>query len=66
MRTVEVKDGNFLINNKLFYFKGFGKHEDSPIHGRGFDEAANVMDFNLMKWIGATHSAHPITLIQKN
>jgi beta-glucuronidase len=53
VRTVAVEDGKFLINNKPFYFKGFGKHEDTPIHGRGFDEAANVMDFNLMKWIGA-------------
>lgn len=53
VRTVQVKDGKFLINNKPFYFKGFGKHEDTPIHGRGFDEAANVLDFRLMKWIGA-------------
>ena len=53
VRTVEVKDGKFLINNKPFYFKGFGKHEDTPIHGRGLNEAANVMDFRLMKWIGA-------------
>ncbi|WP_416151712.1 beta-glucuronidase [Salipaludibacillus sp. HK11] len=53
VRTVEVKDGKFLINNKPFYFKGFGKHEDTPLHGRGFDEAANVLDFNLLKWIGA-------------
>lgn len=53
VRSVEVKDGKFLINNKPFYFKGFGKHEDYPINGRGFNEAANVMDFNLMKWIGA-------------
>jgi beta-glucuronidase len=53
VRTVEVKDGQFLINKKPFYFKGFGKHEDTPIHGRGFNEAANVMDFNLMKWSGA-------------
>jgi beta-glucuronidase len=53
VRTVEVRDGKFLINNKPFYFKGFGKHEDTPIHGRGFDEASNVMDFNLMKWSGA-------------
>lgn len=53
IRTVEVKEGKFLINGKPFYFKGFGKHEDSPIHGRGFNEAANVMDFQLMKWIGA-------------
>lgn len=50
---MEVKEGKFLINGKPFYFKGFGKHEDSPIHGRGFNEAANVMDFRLMKWIGA-------------
>jgi len=53
IRTVEVKEGKFLINGKPFYFKGFGKHEDSPIHGRGLNEAVNVMDFQLMKWIGA-------------
>ncbi|TBL78530.1 beta-glucuronidase [Paenibacillus thalictri] len=53
IRTVEVKDGAFFINRKPFYFKGFGKHEDSPIHGRGFDEAVNVTDFRLMKWMGA-------------
>lgn len=53
VRSVEVKDSRFLINGKPFYFKGFGKHEDTYIHGRGFDEAANVLDFNLMKWIGA-------------
>lgn len=53
VRTVEVTDGKFLINNKPFYFKGFGKHEDTYIHGRGFNEAANVLDFNLIKWIGA-------------
>jgi len=53
VRTVEVKDGKFLINNKPFYFKGFGKHEDTPINGRGFNEASHIMDFNLMKWIGA-------------
>ncbi|CAN7387962.1 beta-glucuronidase [Paenibacillus sp. LjRoot153] len=53
VRTIEVKDGKFLINNKPFYFKGFGKHEDTPINGRGMNEAANVMDFQLMKWIGA-------------
>lgn len=53
IRTVEVKDGKFLINNKPFYFKGFGKHEDTPLHGRGFDEVANVKDLSLIKWMGA-------------
>ena len=53
IRSVEVKNGQFLINNKPFYFKGFGKHEDTFYNGRGLNESANVMDINLMKWIGA-------------
>lgn len=53
VRTVTVKDGQFLINGEPFYFKGYGRHEDTPFHGRGLDEAANIMDFNLMKWSGA-------------
>ena len=53
VRTVTVKNGKFLINGKPFYFKGFGKHEDSHLHGRGLDEVLNVKDLNLLKWIGA-------------
>ncbi|MGP6145992.1 beta-glucuronidase [Jeotgalibaca sp. A122] len=53
VRTVEVKDSQFFINNKPFYFKGFGKHEDTFYNGRGLNETANVMDLNLFKWIGA-------------
>ncbi|SJZ85984.1 beta-glucuronidase [Garciella nitratireducens] len=53
IRTIEVKKGKFLINGKPFYFKGFGKHEDTYINGRGLNEAANVLDLNLFKWIGA-------------
>ena len=53
VRTVAVKDGKFLINGKPFYFKGFGRHEDSHVHGRGLDEVLNVKDLNLLQWIGA-------------
>ncbi|MEY8463322.1 beta-glucuronidase [Streptococcus merionis] len=53
MRKIEVKAAQFLINNKPFYFKGFGKHEDTHINGRGLNEAANLMDLNLLKEIGA-------------
>ncbi|MFA9413174.1 beta-glucuronidase [Streptococcus sp. E29BA] len=53
LRKVEVKDAQFLINNHPFYFKGFGKHEDTYINGRGLNEAANLMDLNLLKSIGA-------------
>ena len=53
IRTVETKEGKFLINGEPFYFKGFGKHEDTYINGRGINEAANVLDLNLFKYMGA-------------
>ncbi|MEZ7775769.1 beta-glucuronidase [Granulicatella sp. 20925_1_45] len=52
-RTIRVENGQFLVNDKPVYFKGFGKHEDSYVNGRGFNEALNLMDLNLMKSIGA-------------
>ncbi len=53
VRTIEVKDAEFLINGKPFYFKGFGKHEDTYVNGRGLNEAYNVLDLKLMKKMGA-------------
>jgi len=53
LRTIEIKSGKFLINDEPFYFKGFGKHEDSYVNGRGMNEAVNVLDLNLLKKIGA-------------
>ncbi|TYT24333.1 beta-glucuronidase [Dictyoglomus thermophilum] len=53
IRTIEVSGEQFLINGKPFYFKGFGRHEDSIYRGRGLDEAVNLKDISLLKWIGA-------------
>ncbi|MGN0165966.1 MAG: glycoside hydrolase family 2 TIM barrel-domain containing protein [Lachnospiraceae bacterium] len=53
IRTVAVKGTQVLINNKPFYFKGFGKHEDFYIRGRGTDDCLNVKDIGLLHWIGA-------------
>lgn len=53
IRTVEVRDGRFLINGKPFYFKGYGKHEDTFPAGRGLNMPVNVKDISLMKWQGA-------------
>lgn len=53
VRSVQVEGTKFLINGRPFYFKGFGKHEDSAFHGRGTDVCLNVKDINLMHWIGA-------------
>ncbi|KAK1923882.1 beta-glucuronidase [Papiliotrema laurentii] len=53
IRTVRVEGTQILINNKPFYFTGFGKHEDAPVKGKGHDDAWMVHDFELMKWTGA-------------
>ncbi|MDO4635880.1 MAG: beta-glucuronidase [Streptococcus sp.] len=53
IRDIKVENGKFYINHKPFYFKGFGKHEDTYINGRGINEAANLMDLHLLKKIGA-------------
>ena len=53
VRTVKVEGTRFLINGKPFYFKGFGKHEDSFFRGRGMDQCLNVKDVSLIHWLGA-------------
>ena len=53
IRTFEVKGGHFLLNGKPVYLRGFGKHEDADIRGKGLDLALNKRDFECMKWIGA-------------
>lgn len=53
IRTVEVRGTQFLINGEPFYFQGFGRHEDTPVRGKGHDDAFLVHDFDLMEWVGA-------------
>lgn len=53
MRSIEVRDNQFLINGEPFYFKGYGRHEDTYFCGRGLNQPANIADCNIMKWQGA-------------
>lgn len=53
IRTVEIRGRQILLNGKPVYLKGFGKHEDADMIGRGFSPAVMKRDFELMKWIGA-------------
>ena len=53
IRTVEIKDSQFLINGEPFYFRGYGRHEDNLARGKGHDNVLMVHDFELMTWQGA-------------
>jgi beta-glucuronidase len=53
IRGVEIKGDDILLNGKPVYLKGFGRHEDSDIAGRGFNAAVMKRDMELLKWSGA-------------
>lgn len=53
VRTIVVKGSQILLNGEPIFLKGFGKHEDFAIHGKGLDLPVLVRDFELLKWIGA-------------
>lgn len=52
-REVSIAGDRLLLNGHPVYFKGFGRHEDFPILGRGHNDAVMVRDFELLTWIGA-------------
>lgn len=53
IRTIEVKDDRLYLNGEPIFLKGFGKHEDFPVIGKGLNLPLIVKDYSLMKWIGA-------------
>lgn len=53
IRTVAVAGDKLLLNGRPIALKGFGKHEDFPVHGRGLNLPLIVKDAGLLKWIGA-------------
>ena len=50
VRSVRVDGIKFLINERPFYFKGYGKHEDTFPNGRGINLPMNTKDISIMKW----------------
>lgn len=64
IRSLAWNSTSFLINDKPIYFRGFGRHEDSDIRGKGLDYPLLTKDFNLLKWIGA-NSYRFVNLIKR-
>jgi beta-glucuronidase len=53
VRSVRVVGDALLLNGAPLTLRGFGKHEDAPLSGRGFNLPAAVRDAAAMKWTGA-------------
>ncbi|KAH8300078.1 hypothetical protein KR044_009523, partial [Drosophila immigrans] len=53
IRNLSWNNESLTLNGKPLYLRGFGKHEDSDIRGKGLDNAVLMRDFNLLKWVGA-------------
>lgn len=53
IRTVSWTNTTVLINDKPIYLRGFGRHEDSAIRGRGLDLVTVARDHELLEWVGA-------------
>ena len=52
-RTIATRGGKLLLNGKPIFLRGFGRHEDNAIVGKGKSLPHLIKDYNLMKWIGA-------------
>lgn len=50
IRTVKVEGTSLLINNKPFYFKGFGKHEDADVR-----KNLSLFSWDHLKWNDTVH-----------
>lgn len=53
IRTVEVAGGELLLNGVPIHLRGFGRHEDFPVLGRGAHPALAARDLHLMRQLGA-------------
>ncbi|MBX6764936.1 MAG: beta-glucuronidase [Rubrobacteraceae bacterium] len=53
IRTVSIEGDTLLLNGQPVELKGFGRHEDFPVTGRGYVPAVMNKDYALMEWVGA-------------
>lgn len=59
-RTVEIRNGQLLVNGKAIYIRGVNRHETHPLTGHVINEASMLKDIELMKQhnINAVRSSH--------
>lgn len=59
-RTVEIKNGQLLVNGVAIRIKGVNRHEHSPLTGRSITVESMIKDIQLMKQfnINAVRTSH--------
>ncbi len=53
IRTISVEGDTLLLNGKPIFLRGFGRHEDFPLNGRGYNPVVVIKDYELLRWVGA-------------
>jgi len=53
VREILINGDQLLLNGNPVFLRGFGKHEDFAVLGRGLSYPLVAKDFQLMRWIGA-------------
>lgn len=59
-RSVEIKNGNLLVNGKYVYLKGVNRHEHDQINGHVISKETMIADLKLMKQnnVNAVRTCH--------
>lgn len=52
-RTIKVSGDQLLLNDEPVFLRGFGRHEDHPILGKGLSLPHLVREYELLDWVGA-------------
>jgi beta-galactosidase len=55
IRTVETKNGKFLLNNKVMFLPGIARHEEHPDYGRSVPKNIIFSDLQTVKGLNATY-----------
>lgn len=53
IRTIAVEGDKLLLNGEPLVLRGFGRHEDFAVVGKGMLPALIVKDYALLRWVGA-------------
>src|SRR5690606_38338439 len=59
-RSIEIKQGELLVNGKYVYLKGVNMHEHHPVHGHVMERAAMITALTRMKQynVNAMRTSH--------